>query len=101
MQEDKVEIPGEEDAQETIIDLDAPTPEQSLEEDIIDVEEISENDNQSNNAPAKSGEQSNVQADKAELGEYSESVQKRIAKLTRKMREGKAKRRSYSICTSY
>ena len=68
MQEDKVEIPGEEDAQETIIDLDAPTPEQSLEEDIIDVEEISENDNQSNNAPAKSGEQSNVQADKAELG---------------------------------
>ena len=87
MQEDKVEIPGEEDAQETIIDLDAPTPEQSLEEDIIDVEEISENDNQSNNAPAKSGEQSNVQADKAELGEYSEGVQKRIAKLTRKMRE--------------
>ena len=87
MQEDKVEIPGEEDAQETIIDLDAPTPEQSLEEDVIDVEEISENDNQSNNAPAKSGEQSNVQADKAELGEYSEGVQKRIAKLTRKMRE--------------
>ena len=29
----------------------------------------------------------NVQTDKEELGEYSEGVKKRIAKLTRKMRE--------------
>jgi len=87
MQEDKVEIPGEEDAQETIIDLDATTPEQSLEEDIIDVEEISEDDAKSQNTTTESNEQSNVQADKEELGEYSEGVKKRIAKLTRKMRE--------------
>jgi len=87
MQEDKVEIPGEEDAQETIIDLDATTPEQSLEEDIIDVEEISEDDAKSQNTTTESNEQSTVQADKEELGEYSEGVKKRIAKLTRKMRE--------------
>jgi len=74
-----------EEAQE--IDLDAPTPEQSLEEEIIDVEQVSENSNESNNAATESGEQSNVQADKEELGEYSEGVKKRIAKLTRKMRE--------------
>ena len=78
---------GDNEEQETTIDLDAPTPEQPLEEDIIDVEQVSEDSNESNNAPAKSGEQSNVQADKEELGEYSEGVKKRIAKLTRKMRE--------------
>ena len=88
MQEEEMKIDvGDNEEQETTIDLDAPTPEQSLEEDIIDVEQVSEDNNESNNAPAKSGEQSNVQADKAELGEYSEGVKKRIAKLTRKMRE--------------
>ena len=87
MQEDKIEIPGEEDAQETEIDLDAPAPEQSLEEETIDVEEVSEDSAKSDDAPAESDEQSNVQADKDELGEYSEGVKKRIAKLTRKMRE--------------
>ena len=87
MQEDKIEIPGEEDAQETEIDLDAPAPEQSLEEEKIDVEEVSEDSAKSDDAPAESDEQSNVQADKEELGEYSEGVKKRIAKLTRKMRE--------------
>ena len=74
-----------EEAQE--IDLDAPAPEQSLEEEQIDVEQTSEDSNESNNAPAESGEQQNVQTDKEELGEYSEGVKKRIAKLTRKMRE--------------
>jgi len=87
MQEDKIEIPGEEDAQETIIDLDAPAPEQSLEEEKIDVEEVSEDSVKSDDAPAESNEQPAIQADKEELGEYSEGVKKRIAKLTRKMRE--------------
>ena len=87
MQEDKIEIPGEEDAQETEIDLDAPAPEQSLEEEKIDVEEVSEDSVKSDDASQESSEQSNVQADKEELGEYSDGVKKRIAKLTRKMRE--------------
>ena len=89
MQEDKVEIPGEEDAQETVIDLDAPAPEQSLEEEKIDVEQTSENDSQSADASKESSEQSDVQASeqKKELDDYSDGVQKRIAKLTRKMRE--------------
>ena len=82
MQQDKVEIPGEEDEQETTIDLDAPAPEQSLEEE-IEVEEVEQN------ASEESVEQPAVQDSKSkdELGEYSEGVQKRIAKLTRKMRE--------------
>ena len=54
---------------------------------IIDVEEISEDDAKSQNTTTESNEQSTVQADKEELGEYSEGVKKRIAKLTRKMRE--------------
>ena len=82
MQEDKVEIPGEEDEQETTIDLDAPAPEQSLEEE-IEIEEVEQN------ASQEPVEQPAVQDGKSkdELGEYSEGVQKRIAKLTRKMRE--------------
>ena len=78
---------GEANEEATEIDLDAPAPEQSLEEEQIDVEQTSEDSNESNNAPAESGEQQNVQTDKEELGEYSEGVKKRIAKLTRKMRE--------------
>ena len=72
-----------EEAQE--IDLDAPAPEQSLEEEQIDVEEISEDSAKSEDAPAESDVSKDVQKD--ELGEYSEGVKKRIAKLTRKMRE--------------
>jgi len=87
LEEEKTIDVGDNEEQATEIDLDALAPEQSLEEDIIDVEEISEDSNESNNAPAESVEQSNVQADKEELGEYSEGVKKRIAKLTRKMRE--------------
>ena len=87
MLEDKVEIPGEENEQETEIDLEAPAPEQSLEEE-INVETVEDN-SQSADASQESSEQSAVQDSKQkdELGEYSESVQKRIAKLTRKMRE--------------
>ena len=85
MQEDekKVDV-GDNDEQETTIDLDAPAPEQSLEEQ-IDVEEIKEDDIQPDNTAKESNESADVQ--KGELNEYSEGVNKRIAKLTRKMRE--------------
>jgi|TARA_R110001632_G_scaffold120412_1_gene233057 hypothetical protein len=86
LEDEKIDV-GDNEEVETEIDLDATAPEQSLDEDIIDVEEISEDSNESNNASEESGEQQNVQADKEELGEYSEGVKKRIAKLTRKMRE--------------
>jgi len=86
-EENKVDV-GDTDEQATEIDLDAPAPEQSLEEE-IQVEQISENDSQSADASEKPSEQSDVPASekKAELDEYSEGVKKRIAKLTRKMRE--------------
>jgi len=80
--EEKTIDVGEADEQEQEIDLDAPTPEQSLEEEQVDVEETKD---QPVDAPAESDEQANVQ--KEELNEYSEGVNKRIAKLTRKMRE--------------
>ena len=85
MLEDDLKIDvGEADEQTTEIDLDAPAPEQSLEEE-IQVEEVSEDNSQPADAPAEPEEQSDVQ--KNELNEYSEGVNKRIAKLTRKMRE--------------
>jgi len=83
MQEEEKTIDvGEADEQAQEIDLDAPTPEQSLEEEQVDVEQVKE---EPVSAPKESAEQSNVQKD--ELNEYSEGVNKRIAKLTRKMRE--------------
>ena len=88
MQDDtKIDV-GDTDEKATEIDLDAVAPEQSLEEE-IQVEEVSENDSQSADASKESGEQSDVQASeqKKELDDYSDGVQKRIAKLTRKMRE--------------
>ena len=87
MLDEKIDV-GDTDEQETEIDLDAPAPEQSLEEE-IKVEEVTEDSGQSANASEKPDEQSDVQAgeQKKELDEYSEGVQKRIAKLTRKMRE--------------
>jgi hypothetical protein len=83
MLEEKIDV-GDTDEQATEIDLDAPAPEQSLEEE-IQVEQVSENDSQSADASKKSNEQDDVK--KSELNEYSEGVNKRIAKLTRKMRE--------------
>ena len=83
LDEDRIDV-GEADEQATEIDLDAPAPEQSLEEE-VQVEEIIEDDSQPADASAESDQQSAVQ--KSELDEYSEGVQKRIAKLTRKMRE--------------
>ena len=88
MQDDtKIDV-GDTDEQATEIDLDAVAPEQSLEEE-IQVEQVSENDSQSADASKESGEQSDVQdsEQKKELDDYSDGVQKRIAKLTRKMRE--------------
>ena len=87
MLDEKIDV-GDTDEQETEIDLDAPAPEQSLEEE-IKVEEVAEDSGQSANTSEKSDEQSDVQAgeQKKELDEYSDGVQKRIAKLTRKMRE--------------
>jgi|TARA_R100001480_G_scaffold1298_1_gene3973 hypothetical protein len=83
MQDDeKIIDVGDNEEQEQEIDLDAVAPEQSLEEEKIDVEQVSE---ESVSAPKESVKQSDVQ--KGELNEYSEGVNKRIAKLTRKMRE--------------
>ena len=84
LDEDRIDV-GEADEQATEIDLDAPAPEQSLEEEEVQVEEVIEDDSQPADASAESDQQSAVQ--KSELDEYSEGVQKRIAKLTRKMRE--------------
>jgi len=92
MLDDKIDV-GEADEIETEIDLDAePAPEQSLEEE-VHVEQTTEDDTKSEDTteePAEQpAEQPAVEADqqKAEMDEYSEGVQKRIAKLTRKMRE--------------
>ena len=88
MQDDlKIDV-GDTDEQATEIDLDAPAQEKAQEEE-IHVEQITENDSQSANASEKSDKQSDVQAgeQKKELDDYSDGVQKRIAKLTRKMRE--------------
>ena len=86
-EEEKTVDIGDENEEAQEIDLDAPAPEQSLEEE-IHVEKAEAN-SQSADASQESSEQSAVQDSKQkdELGEYSESVQKRIAKLTRKMRE--------------
>ena len=82
MQEDDLKIDvGEADEQETEIDLDAaPQEEQPEEKPEIEIAE----------APGKTHEEAEEvkQAEpKEELSEYSESVKKRIAKLTHKMRE--------------
>src|SRR6056300_1149819 len=62
--------------------------------------EVVEDNNQSDNSSEKSDEQSNVQASSEEkkdvkqdeLAKYSEGVQKRISKLTRKIREAERQR---------
>ena len=83
MQDDYNIDVGEADEQETEIDLEATAPEQSLEEE-VEVEKVAD-DSQPADTSEEPAEQSDVQ--KGELNEYSEGVQKRIAKLTRKMRE--------------
>ena len=86
MQEEQKTVDiGDENEEAQEIDLDAPAPEQSLEEE-IHVERVEDN-SQSTDASQESSEQSAVQDSKQkdELGEYSESVQKRIAKLTQRL----------------
>ena len=73
MQEEKNIDVGEADEQETEIDLEAAPVEEAPAEELV-VEETKE---------VKPVEET----PKDELGEYSEGVQKSIAKLTRKMRE--------------
>ena len=89
MQEEKTVDVGEADEQATEIDLDAVAPEQSLEEEKIDVEQVTEDSTQPADTPAQSDERTDVQEgeQKKELDDYSEGVNKRIAKLTRRMRE--------------
>jgi hypothetical protein len=76
-------------------------PEEQTPESNIEVSNDTENNTESNDSAEKSDEQSTVQADtttdqetenkneeqKKELEDYSETVKRRIAKLTRKMRE--------------
>ena len=87
MLDEKVDV-GDTDEQETEIDLEAPAQEKSQEEE-IHVEQVAEDNSQPVNASQESSQQSDVQASeqKKELDDYSDGVQKRIAKLTRKMRE--------------
>ena len=79
MLDDKIDV-GEADEQEQEIDLDAQPAEEPQEEEKIEAVEVSAEETE---APVKETEEK----PKDELGEYSEGVQKRIAKLTRKMRE--------------
>jgi len=75
----KVDV-GEADEQETEIDLEAePKKEEEPKEEIV-VEEVKEEE------PVKA-EEPKAEEPKDELSEYSDTVKKRIAKLTRKMRE--------------
>ena len=68
---------GEAEEQETEIDLEAkPEPKEEPKEE-LEVEQVEE----------QSKEETSAEDQKQELNDYSEGVQKRIAKLTRKMRE--------------
>ena len=70
LDDERIDV-GEADEQATEIDLDAPAPEQSLEEEEVQVEQVSEDSNQSDNAVEESAEQPAVQDSKPkdELGE--------------------------------
>ena len=77
---------GEADQQETEINLDEkgePEKVEQVEEEKIEVEQVEEKPTET---------KLEKKEDKDELKEYSEGVQKRIAKLTRKMREAERQR---------
>ena len=82
---------GEEDQKETEINLDDKGEPEKIEEPVeekIEVEEVSE-------VPVQEDKREKTETkkeEKDELKEYSEGVQKRIAKLTRKMREAERQR---------
>jgi len=88
-EEEKTVDVGENEEQAQEIDLDAVAPEQSLEEEKIDVEQVTEDSTQPADSSAQSDERKDVSdgEQKKELDDYSEGVNKRIAKLTRRMRE--------------
>ena len=83
---------GETEGAEINLDQDN---EQAKENENEKLEVVEEDNNESNDTSEKSDEQSDIQASsdekkdekEDELKQYSDSVQKRIAKLTRKMRE--------------
>ena len=87
-EEEKTVDVGENEEQAQEIDLDAVAPEQSLEEEKIDVEQVEDTDKPAD-TPTQSDERTDVPEgeQKKELDDYSEGVNKRIAKLTRRMRE--------------
>ena len=75
---------GEADQVETEIDLDKPTEQaKPVEEEKVEVEKVEEEKPAAETAPAEKPKDEKED----ELKTYSEGVQKRIAKLTRKMRE--------------
>ena len=79
MQDESLKIDvGEADEQETEIDLEAEPKQEEPKEEIV-VQETKEDD--------VVAEQPKAEESKDELSEYSETVKKRIAKLTRNMRE--------------
>ena len=83
---------GEADQQETEINLDEKGNPEKIEEpkeEKIEVEEVSEVDKTYENERETKLDK---KEDKDELKDYSEGVQKRIAKLTRKMREAERQR---------
>ena len=83
---------GEADQQETEINLDEKGNPEKIEEpkeEKIEVEEVSDVDKTYENERETKLEK---KEDKDELKDYSEGVQKRIAKLTRKMREAERQR---------
>jgi len=88
-EEEKTVDVGENEEQAQEIDLDAVAPEQSLEEEKIDVEQVTEDSTQPADTSAQPDERKDVPEgeQKKELDDYSEGVNKRIAKLTRRMRE--------------
>jgi hypothetical protein len=72
------------------IELEDNSKEKENENEVEVKNETTEDNNESNDSSEKSSEQSDVQTSEQkedELKEYSESVQKRIAKLTKKWRE--------------
>jgi hypothetical protein len=106
-----------ENKEQKMVDIDTSGPGADVEVDVKQPEQekeyaTNENDNKSNDTPAQSNEQPVVEASKQEaenkdqgtevktsdteakkeLEDYSEGVQKRIAKLTKKMREAERQR---------
>jgi len=75
--EEKIIDVGEADYEETEVDLEAKTEPKEEPKEEIEVQQVEE----------KAEAEAPVEEKKAELDDYSDGVQKRIAKLTRKMRE--------------